>query len=194
MLNIEQELAGAIYLFYAVECTHWLKPGEVGMTRRLAGGWKIYIHREDSFTLLGRMPVVVNPIDFRPSYMAGPDEWSDAAAAQMEEMAVRSAPDTRLITTISILGAANLLVFLPALLLSGFLGPWWRVVLSIALFTQMSLACEFFGVMATWRRKAPSAFWREFIPLLLNPVAAIRSGDFILNMLCTLQRHEDMSN
>lgn len=193
-MSIDQELAAAIYVLYAIDCIHWLKSGQTAMTRRVAGGWKTHVFRDDSFMLLGRMPVFVNPFDFRPSYLAGVMGQESATEPPAEHSAIENIPDTRLLTALSIFGAANLFIFLPALLLSGSLPAWWPLPLWIAISAHVGLGCELFDLGTGWRRTAPQDFWREYASILLNPVAALRSGDIVLSAYCRLGLQREMSS
>ena len=42
MLIVERELAAVVYLLYAMDCVHWLKPGQVAMTRAISQGWRTH--------------------------------------------------------------------------------------------------------------------------------------------------------
>jgi hypothetical protein len=180
MLTVEREFALAIYVLYAVDCIHWLKPGQMALTRRLFGGWRPQPFRNDSYTLLGRMPVFVNPIDFRPSYLAGSVEQLSALAPGVHDPAARYSPDAAILTVLSVVNAVNLLVFLPALLLTGYLPALWRIPAGITLFTQLAVASELFTQGTAWRKERPGDFWPQFVSLFLNPLAALRSGDVLL--------------
>jgi hypothetical protein len=183
MLTVEGELTALIYTLYAIDCVHWLKPGHMAVTRRFAGGWKAHRFRDDSYTLLGRMPVFVNPIDFRPSYLSGPVDEMEQSEQLIPDQILQLAPDTRVLTVISWIGAINLLIFLPALLMTGYLAAWWRMPLSLALCTQVCTAFEVYEQSAGWRRARGSDFWQQLTSLLLNPLAALRSGDVLLKGL-----------
>jgi hypothetical protein len=191
-LTVEREFASAIYILYAIERIHWLKPGQAALTRRFGGGWKHHIFRDDSFTLLERMPVCVNPMDFRPSYVAGTAERLCRQEPIEADLISEVVLEARVLTAFSIVGAANLLLILPALLLSGLLGAWWRIVLWIVLTTQVCLGIEFFERGKAWRQARPMEFWQAFIPTLLNPISALRSGDMVLNALCRVKFHQEL--
>lgn len=181
MLTTERELVAAIYLLYLSECIHWLKQGQTAMTLRLDGTWKSHRATEDSYALAGRTPVFVNPIDLRASYMgihAG--QLPSIIDTTTGRLVSEKLPDMGLLTAFAVLGALNLLIVLPFLLLSGFLGPWWRVVIALLVFTQIGTAMEVFLDAGPWRAADPRGFRREFVALLLNPVAALRSGDILL--------------
>jgi hypothetical protein len=180
MLTVEREFALAIYVLYAADCIHWLKPGQMALTRRLRGGWRPQPFRSDSYTLLGRMPVFVNPIDFRPSYLAGSVEELRALEPGIRDLAARYSSDAAILILLSVMDAVNLLIFLPALLLTGYLPALWRIPAAITLFTQLGVAFELFTQGTTWRRERPGDFWPQFVSLLLNPLAALRSGDVLL--------------
>jgi hypothetical protein len=180
MLTIEQEFAIVIYVLYALDCVHWLRPGQFALVRHFRR-WRIHSFCDDSYTLLGRMPVFVNPIDFRPSYASG--ELDDLAGAEpiIENLAAIYTPAVGLLTGLSMAGATNLLIFLPLLLLSGYLPLWWPTVASVTVLLQLALGYEFYRLSTDWRREEPSSFWPQFVSNMLNPLAALRSGDTLLS-------------
>jgi hypothetical protein len=179
-MTIELELASAIYVLYALDCIHWLKPGQMALTRRLKSGWRIQHFCDGSYTLLGRMPVFANPIDLRPSFLAANIEDLGHLESTTPDVVKRCVPESRAITALSRLSAVNLLLFLPVLLLTGYLGAWWRLTVCVLLFTQVGLAFEVFEQGTAWRHEHPTDFWQQFLSLLLNPLAALRSGDVLL--------------
>ena len=140
-------------------------------------------YRDDSYTLLGRMPVFVNPIDFRPTYLSGPVEELEHSEQLIPDQILLHLRGTEFLTVISWIGAINLLVFMPVLLMTGYLAAWWRVPFSIALCTQVCMAFEIYWQGTEWRRGRAGDFWQKLISLLLNPLAALRSGDVLLNGL-----------
>ena len=85
-----------------------------------------------------------------------------------------------MLASFSWLSAINLLVFLPVLLFTGNLSALWRIPFSIALFMQISIAVEFFEQGKAWRRTFSADFWQQFVPILVNPLAALRSNDVLL--------------
>jgi hypothetical protein len=95
-------------------------------------------------------------------------------------------PAMGVLTSLAILGALNLLVVLPFLLLTGLLGVWWRPVIALLISTQIGIAVEVFLGAKPWRAADPGGFGREFLALLLNPIAALRSGDVLLTGLSKL--------
>lgn len=184
MLTIERELAAAIYVLYAFECIHWLKQGQAAITLRWDGTWKRHHATAESYTLAGRMPIIVNPIDLRPAFIeVSPDQPLPFIDRTTGKLNLNQLPNMRLLTFFSALGAMNLLIMLPALLLTGFLGAWWQLVIALGIFVQTGIAAEVFEQARPWRSAEPAEFWREYIALLLNPIAAIRSGDVLLKGL-----------
>ena len=63
---------------------------------------------------------------------------------------------------------------------TGNLSALWRIPFSIALFMQISIAVEFFEQGKAWRRTFSADFWQQFVPILVNPLAALRSNDVLL--------------
>jgi hypothetical protein len=179
-MTIEREFASAIFFLYALDCVHWLKPGQMALTRRLKGGWRTQPFCDDSYTLLGRMPAFVNPIDFRPSFLAGTIEELGDQESTIPDLVNACVPAAKVLTMLAGLSAINLLLFLPILLLTGFLAVWWPVSVCILLLTQFGLTFKVFEQGTEWRQEHPIDFWQHFLSLLLNPLAALRSGDVLL--------------
>ncbi len=184
MLTTERELGAAIYLLYASECIHWLKQGQAAMTLRWDGTWRKRQATEESYTLAGRMPVVVNPIDLRAAYIK---IHHGRMPSIIDRLTGRLIPDKLpgmgLLTSFSVLGALNLLVVLPLLLHFGYLEAWWRPIIGFVISIQLVIAVEVFELARHWRKVDPAGFWREYVALLLNPIAALRSGDILLKGL-----------
>jgi hypothetical protein len=180
MMTVELELASVIYTLYALDCVHWLKPGEIAVIRRFNRGWKSRLYSEASYTLLGRMPVLANPIDFRPSFLAASSNELEPIAQTIPDLIRRSMPDAVVLASFAWLGAINLLVFLPVLLITGSLSALWRIPLSVALFIQICIAVEFFEQGKAWRRTCSADFWQQFVSIMVNPLAALRSNDVLL--------------
>jgi hypothetical protein len=181
MLTPELELAAAIYILYVADCVHWLKSGQSAVTRRITGTWRLHEHSESSYTLLGWMPVMVNPFDLRPSFaMVSPEALTDASNQPAEELLRREFPTIHSLTILSVIGSLNLLGMFPAFLIMGFFPIPWSVPVTIAASVQIALGVVVFIQCGKWRRVDPVGFWRQYIPLLLNPMAALRSGDVML--------------
>lgn len=190
MLAIERELSAAIYLLYAIDCVHWLKPGQVSLTRSLNCGWKRWEFREEGFTLLGFAPVIVNPIDIRPGWVVSTVHRlpvGEAYPLLMNDFLDKLMPDRAALTAVTILSGVNLLVLLPALLITGHLEAYWEFPFVLLLVAQILILTEVYLQAERWRTKDTWNFWREFIPLLLNPIAALRSGDVLCKGLFDLE-------
>jgi len=188
MLTVERELTFVLYALYMVECVHWLEQGEGAVTRKLDGTWRVHEFGADAYTLLGRMPVIVNPIDLRPSYarvqLTVTDMFSCAAVDRLLETKL---PEVGILTAISIFNALNLLVLLPLFLRIGFIPVWWEIWAGSATFAHVALGVEFFLQGRDWRRSNSGEFWREFLSILLNPVAALRCGDVLLRGISKIE-------
>ncbi|MGA9069040.1 MAG: hypothetical protein WB424_02225, partial [Terracidiphilus sp.] len=72
---------------------------------------------------------------------------------------------------------------LPLLLHFGYLGAWWRSIIGLTISVQFIIAVEIFELAKPWRAADPADFWREYMVLLLNPIASLRSGDILLKGL-----------
>jgi len=191
-LTVEIELTGVIYALYLIDCIHWLKPGEAALTRRWRGKWKRRSVQDDSYTLLGRMPVLVNPVDLRPSFISGSETEIDRFERSIADVVSQRAPDSVIISVLTFLGAVNLLIIVPASLVSGYFEVLWRGSASIALFVQVFLAIEIYEQCAVWRVYRRGDFWQQFVSLTLNPLAALRSGDVLLKGLYITDRTQHL--
>jgi hypothetical protein len=196
MLAIERELVAAVYVLYAADCVHWLKPGQGCAARGLTGGWKRREYREDSFTLLGRMPVAANPLDLRPGWIV----YSLKAAGgdvvrpeSIDEFIQKSMPNRGLLTALAAIAGVNLLVLLPAALATGLLGLLWTGLALTVLATHLGIAVEFYLQARWWRAADSGQFWREYVPLLLNPLAALRAGDVLCRALFDLKAGDKLN-
>jgi hypothetical protein len=182
MQPVERELIILIWALYSIDCIHWVKPGETALVRTLGGRWNPHPCREDSFTLLGRMPIFANPVDLRPSFVVLPATDTDtASAARAIARTVRfvSRLQNRILWTIATayLAAINLLLVIPSLLALGWFGYLWRAPVALLAVTHVCLVTDVFFLSRRVRRTQPSHFWPEFIALLLNPAAALRAAD-----------------
>jgi hypothetical protein len=177
MLPIERELAIAIWVLYSIDCVHWLKPGEIAFTRARRGAWKRRAYREEAFTLLGRMPVAVNPLDLRPGLIVVSATKDSFTQAGLERRARRDLKRRYSLVAVSYVAAANLLLLVPALLLNGWFEFAWKVPVTTLAATHAFILIEVFFGMGPRRRRSPGSFWPEFIALLLNPVGALRAAD-----------------
>lgn len=161
------------------------------MTLRWDGTWRRHQATAEAYTLAGRMPVVVNPIDFRASFIeVHPDRPLTIINSATGKLAPETQDQMGLLTFFSTLSAANLLVVLPLLLFTGRLGAWWRWILEFAIFAQIGIAVEVFWHAKPWRSADNAGFWRNYIPLLLNPLGALRSGDILLKGLSQIPSGE----
>ena len=186
MLATERELIALVYALYGIDCTHWLKQGEVAFTRRLSGGWKRSEWNENSFSLLGRMPVISNPLDLRPGLIISENKTrpiSKDINNSLQTFQRKFLPRQDLFTALSITAALNLLVFVPALLVLGVFESFWIIPCSVMLVMHLSLITQFYSKSKLWRASCSSKFWQEFIALTLNPVAALRCGDVLSRRL-----------
>ncbi len=177
MLPIERELAAAIWVLYFIDCVHWLKPGQVAFTRGGRKTWKRHPYREEAFTLLNRMPVAVNPLDFRPSFVVVSAAEESRTQIRLERTPRRNLSPSYSLLPISYLAALNLLILVPLLLLKGWFEFTWKIPAATLLATHTCILLEVFLGMRKPRRSAPGAFWPEFVALLLNPVGALRACD-----------------
>jgi hypothetical protein len=189
MLAINLELTAVIYALYAIDCIHWLAPGQTAFTRRINGEWKRWPYQEESFTLLGKMPVVVNPFDVRPGWIVLNAPLDTKAGRPEESIAwffEKLMPNGNLLTAVSLIAGFNLLILLPALALTGFLVGLWQIPVGILIATQTILVIEFYSQSKLWRIRDSNGFWREFLSMVLNPIAAVRCSDVLCRALYSI--------
>ena len=191
MLTVERELTIALYALYAIECIHWLKEGQVAVTRKLDGTWRVHECGAEAYTLLGRMPVFVNPFDLRPSFARIPLTVPDMIAARLDKLFATKLPEVEILTAISIFNALNLLLILPLFLVIGFIPVWWEIWAGFALLGHIALNVGFFLQGRDWRRSDAGSFWRELLSILLNPLAALRCGDVLLREIAKVDLSSD---
>jgi hypothetical protein len=127
------------------------------------------------------MPVWVNPFDPRPSFARVPlSESAKVRAQDLEKSLKENFPGIGSLTLLCTIGSMNLLVMFPAILITGFFPIPWRIPLAIAASVQIAICIEVFLQGVHWRQIDRNGFWRQYLPLLLNPIAALRSGDVLL--------------
>lgn len=211
MIFPDHELILVIYGLYAFECLHWLQPKYVAFVRNWTGRWSAVEYDDSSFTLLGRKPYFVNPLPFSPGLIVcswtrnGEGEVQPHSASApsilqegtseiteegIERLASLSSPVLSILTSLL---ATYLLLILPYIALRGYLPLVWRILV-------FELVTLHFGVLLAWwqvcvgaaHRIPPRAWWPKFMPLLLNPVAAIRAGDTLANLCLEDELSQDM--
>jgi hypothetical protein len=189
MLAIEREFVAVIYALYGFDCLHWLKPGQTAYTRRLNNEWKKWANEDGAFTLLGRMPVVTNPFELRPGWIVLDAERPSAAvsAKSTSKFLQDAMPHWQILAALCAMGAMNLLVLLPAIVVLGLLERGWVVPCVNMLVIHFGIVYEVYRQGGKWRSADSGGFWREYIALLLNPIAALRSGDLLCRSLFGLE-------
>jgi hypothetical protein len=197
MLAVERELTAAIYLLYAIDCTHWIKAGQAAVTRRIGGGWRIWEHRADGFTLLGFAPVFVHPFDLRPGWFVLRSHALSSGRVSrhaIQKFLRRAMPRGKALAWIATLAALNQLLLLPVLLLLGVFQRFWPLTVSLLVATHATLMVETYQQAEPWRRCDRGGFLREYVALLLNPVAALRAADVLGRKLFESERKSDAVN
>jgi hypothetical protein len=178
MISSEHELISAVYAIYLFDCLHWLAPGEIAMTRKMVGGW--YVRRVEilSFTLLGRLPFLTNPVDFRPGLIRFKEP--EFALATSDHKQLNSiCYFGRLLPLYCGSGAMLFLLLLPLLAEFGWLPIVWVYLLAALLSIHVLIVTEFLRKGCAWRAEDPASFWRSFTSLCINPLAALRTGDVL---------------
>ncbi len=182
MISPDGELVCVVYALYLFDCIHWIRIGEVAATRGFWTGWKFWKMDDLSFTLLGRMPVLVNPIDFRPGFV----RLGSALAQDCETFVNMSDQDSdhirgfsHSLTLCCGCGGVLFLVALPLIVQSGWLSFLWKPLLLMIGIMHTAIVAEFVRNSSEWRIIEPRTFWRTLVAVSLNPISALRAGDVL---------------
>ena len=178
MTGPELELLAALYLLYFYECLYWVRPDEQALTRisgEDGGAWRVHPLTRQSFTMLGRRAVLVDPLLLQPGFIRTEvTPGVDAEGVAMLRRVAADITDFSLLATQCRIQAALLLVVLPILLVTHHLTPRWPEYAGVLLFSH-ALLCRFLwralGVLPLGIRG------KVFGPALLNPLGATRVLD-----------------
>jgi purine-cytosine permease-like protein len=72
-----------------------------------------------------------------------------------------------------------LLVLLPAIVVSGFFLPFWKLLAALFVIFHGLVIAEFFAATRLWRSTDRNSYFQTLIAISLNPLAAIRSADLL---------------
>lgn len=177
MTRPEVELLGVLLLMYAYECTYWLNDADQAFTRTGNGGWKRHTKGATSFTLLGRVPVIADPLLLSPGFVRNrsraSQEKPDARALRRVAASLRAAWILELQCRLQ---AILLLLLLPWILWTHRLLPLWRPFTEVLLVSHCLLLISLFLAL---RRNNVKKTGSAMGPVLLNPLGATRTMDLL---------------
>lgn len=181
MFSSERALIAAVYTIYLFECLHWIRPEEIAATRKLLGGWHHWEVSDLSFTLLGRLPVLTNPLEFRAGFVRvikRPDLTN--VGRNLSDLWLNNLFSFgQLLPLYCAAGGLLFLVMLPAVVELGWLSMSWKPLLATVASFHTLIMIEFIRKGSSWRAEEPGLFWNSFASLCLNPLAALRAGDVL---------------
>jgi hypothetical protein len=175
------ELLAVLYLLYAMECIKWLAPGEQVFTRKSANGWAEHRPDEMSYKLLGRMPLLVDPLLFRPGFLR---VKGSVPQARLRERALRRTAhrlnNLWITDLLCRLQAMLLLLYVPAVVALHRLSAMWPLLLGAILTNHVLLMVAFYIAL---RRFGCSRMLAAIGPLLLNPLGATRAMEALSQVI-----------
>ena len=169
MTRIETELLAALFLIYAYDCVHWIGPEDRAFTRSSTRDWKSHQRGPLSFTLLGKTPLLVDPLLLFPGYIRikssspAPDRALRKVSKQLNRLWI-----TEMQCRIQ---AMLLLLFLPWIIWTHRLLYFWQELSAILLCSHLLLMLSFFLALRRNSIARPMSF---AAPMLLNPLGATR--------------------
>ncbi|MDR3734958.1 MAG: hypothetical protein P4L10_05395 [Acidobacteriaceae bacterium] len=172
MTAIDKELIGAIYALYGWECLHWLKGEQVAFTRWIHT-WHQWQIDDHSFTLLNRMPYVVNPISIRPAWIVYSAEPGLLDIRKAERLFCAC---PRLLSVSAVASIFLILIVVPLVVGTGLLPFLWRELAAVIAINQICAGWMMHRAMKAWGRSKELVI-RRMLEVSLNPIAAARSAD-----------------
>jgi hypothetical protein len=174
MTAIESELLGTLIGLYAWECLFWIGPDRIAWSRAGGARWQAHRCTASSFTLLGRRPVLSDPLLIRPGVVR---DAADADAGRQDRALRRTERRLSplwLLTVQCRWQAFLLLVLLPFLLYRGLLLPLWRPYSAVLLASHVLLIFSVAVAMQGLRNRRS-----VLAPIVLNPLGATRVLDVL---------------
>lgn len=174
MNTAEIELLVALFAIYAYECIYWINTNEEAYTRSDRSAWKKHRPSSLSFTLLGRMPILVNPLLLRSGFL----KRRDGNLPSEEELAKLSIYLDKFIFVDQVcrLQLFLLLVFIPWMTWNHKLESLWPYVTVTLL---ASHTCLISSLIFMLRNKPFRSVFSLVAPLLFNPLGATRALDVL---------------
>jgi hypothetical protein len=180
MTRVETELFSALVLIYMNECVYWLGPNDLAYTRSSAISWKTHRNDVQSFTLLGKMPILVDPFLLLPGFIKCPvstlalNPSIDRTLRRVSKQAMRI---WFLEVQCQVQGIL-LLLFLPWILWNGRLVQLWQNLLFAIFLTHLSIVISSCLVLRKNQLSISTA-----LQLLPNPIGAIRFPETLAQLL-----------
>lgn len=162
---------------YAMECLHWLAPGEHACTRS-GSGWQAHEVTPRTFTLLGRAPVWADPLLLHPGFIRT-NLPPDARDPRQLRRVTRTLDRPWLLLSVCRMQAFVLLIYVPTIILLHRLSALWPVVLTIVL--SLHLLSLTLAVVEL-RRTRTSSLFSHSLQLALNPLGCVRIFDTLAQL------------
>ncbi len=184
MTSIDLDLIALLYGLYAHECIHWLKEEDIAYTRSYSSTWKEWRHTELSFTLLHRLPCAANLFPFASGFISFQQgSFSEdrvlAILRKVDRLSIRSHRSIRLASSVQ---GTIMLILVPLVIGTKMLSYAWLPLLAVALVSHTITACLFVRNIRLWEKQRQKIF-TDALSVWLNPLAAIRSGDVLLQRM-----------
>lgn len=188
MLAVDKEICALLYAIYLSDCIHWLRRGEAVVTRGARGALKLTVNTGVGYLLLGRQPVLANPLDLRPGLAVA--ERSDGLLEGAEAHVKENWNEYASLVALGYFLFFTLLIFLPTLLLLHILDATWRIVVLMLVFLWASVAIEFHLSARKLQATRNANYNKEFISVLLNPLLAIRAASLLMRLAVSEGAHQ----
>jgi hypothetical protein len=180
----EQWLISTIWGIYLLGCLHWVGPGEVAYVGDRSGKWISNSVLHTSYTLLGRMPVLRNPMSTYAGFAIVKGRSLDSTPVMVSEALTRGVRNrTRILAIVSAALGIYMLIVLPAFIVMGLLPRVWLQLLLGMAALQSSVLLEFWVCTRFWRRSERASYVQVLLSISLNPLGAVRSADLISNWM-----------
>ena len=165
--------------FYLMECVFWLREDQRGFTRSSKRAWRKNSVTPLSFTLLGRRPLVVDPLFLRPGFVR-----TGASVGKDEDRALRRVAHRldRLWFLLDLcrLQALTLLVYLPAIMFLHRLELLWRFELGLVGATHAAISAL---AICELRRVKKRGMMTAAVSLICNPLGTTRAMEILSQAL-----------
>ena len=171
----ETLLVGALWGTYLLACIHWVAPGQVAMVRASPGVWEPRTIQPASYTLLGRMPVLSNPLRTRANVVL----FEQAKLVSIpHHVWLEAEQKTEELSFVCSLQAVFLLVVVPWITLKGLLEFLWGPLLILLVGLHLAVLAEFWT--ATFNGQKRSGYPAALTAIAINPVGACRAAEVVV--------------
>jgi hypothetical protein len=181
LTRIESELLIALAFLYVNECVYWIESHEQAFTRS-SRNWKSHDTGPLTFTLLNRVPVLVDPLILRPGFVRK-RYVGGIVSGNLEHVlgkVGRRLDELWLLEMQCRFQAMLLLLFLPWIIWTHRLTVLWQPIGLLLLISHILLMVSY-GLAL--RRHAPKRVISIAAPVLFNPLGATRLLDAISQVL-----------